>query len=294
MSDHSKVIERDASRPYRRFRQCIAPFVFGGTFSHTEGFQIVQGFYLQFGGGLTFDDTCRIAAEMGFEGYDLASPHAWPTLKKYGLLPTMSHLGAAGTPDGGIASIDLHERLEKTTRTALQECGEFGAPNIVAMTGPAKGQSLETCADNTVQFLEKVKSQAEDMNVTICLENLNSKVDHKGYLFDHVAWGVEVVKRVDSPKVKLLFDIYHSQVEEGDVVRTLRDNIQWIGHIHTAGNPGRCQIDGSQELNYAYIAREIERLDYAGFLGHEYFPRSGSDPIACMRQAYELFDVSRW
>ena len=284
-----------SSKPYQPFKQVLAPFCFGGTFSHTEGFPIVPGlFYINFADGRTFDDTCRIAAEIGFQGYDLIGPHGWETLKKYGLKPTMSHLGAAGTPDDGICSKALHERFEKSTREALQECGKFGAVNIVTMAGPLGDMTLEQAADNAVEFLNKVKAEAEDQGVNLCLENLNSKVDHKGYLFDHSAWGFDVVKRVNSPRVKVLYDIYHAQIMEGDVVRTMRDNIEWIGQIHTAGNPGRCQIDENQELNYPFIAREIEKLKFSGYLGHEYMPRQGSDPVACLKQAFEIFDVSRW
>ena len=279
---------------YQPFKQTLVPFTFGGTFSHTDGFKFLDGFFFQFANGMTFDESCRIAAEIGFQGYDLIGPHAWPTLKKYGLTPTMSHLGACGIPDAGICSKPLHEKLEKSTRTALKECGEFGAVNIVAMAGPLDSQTPEQCSDNAVEFLNKVKTQAEDCGVTICLENLNSKVDHKGYMFDRASWGFDVCRRVNSPKVKVLYDIYHAQVMEGDVVRTMRDNIEWIGHIHTAGNPGRCQIDENQELNYHYIAREIEKLKFKGYVGHEYLPRQGSDAVACLKQAFEIFDVSKW
>lgn len=282
------------SKPYQPFKQCLAPFCFGGTFSHTEGFKIIEGFHFQFANGMSLDDTCRIASEIGFQGYDLMGPHAWPTLKKYGLKPTMSHLSAAGTPDAGICSKALHDGLEKSTRSALKECAEFGALNIVAMAGPLDGATLEQGADNAVEFFNRVKTEAEDRGITICLENLNSKVDHKNYLFDRSSWGFEVVKRVNSPNVKILYDIYHAQIMEGDVVRTMRDNIQWIGHIHTAGNPGRCQIDDNQELNYHYIAREIEKLNFKGFVGHEYLPRQGSDAIASLKQAFDVFDVSKW
>ena len=143
------------------------------------------------------------------------------------------------------------------------------------MVGPRSELSMEECADNAVAFLNRVKGQAEDLGVTICLENLNSKVDHKGYMFDRTPWGFEIVKRVDSPRVKVLFDVYHAQVQEGDVTRTLRENIDWIGHIHFAGNPGRCQIDEEQELNYPFIAREIARLGYTGYVGLEYMPKRG-------------------
>jgi hydroxypyruvate isomerase len=277
-----------------RLKQCVAPFVFGGIPNHEEGFLITGDFHLKFTEGRTFEDTCRIAAEIGFEGYDLVSPHGWPTLKKYGLTPTMSHLGAAGTPDAGISRKELHDELEKTTRVALQECAGFGAPNIVAMVGPRTDVSMEECADNAVAFLNRVKSQAEDLGVTICLENLNSKVDHKGYMFDNTPWGFEIVRRVGSPRVKVLLDVYHAQVQEGDVTRTLRDNIGAIGHIHFAGNPGRCQIDDNQEVNYPYIAWELARLGYTGYVGLEYMPTPGSDAVECLKRGFQIVAHRSW
>lgn len=285
----------EQASPTTRLKQCVAPFCFGGTPNHAgEGLLITGDFSLKFSEGRSFEDTVRIAAEIGFEGYDLVSPHGWPVLKKYGLVPTMSHLGSAGTPDAGIARRDLHDQLEKSTRIALQECAEFGAPNIVAMVGPRSDVNLEECAENAVAFLDRVKGQAEDLGVTICLENLNSKVDHKGYMFDSTAWGFDIVKRVNSPRVKVLFDVYHAQVQEGDVTRTLRDNFDWIGHIHFAGNPGRCQIDEEQEINYPFIAREIVRLGYTGYVGLEYMPRPGFDAIECLKQGFNLVANQSW
>jgi hydroxypyruvate isomerase len=279
----------EQAAPTTHLKQCVAPFCFGGVPNHVgEGLLITGDFSLKFTEGRTFDDTCRIAAEIGFEGYDLVAPHGWHTLKKYGLTPTMSHLGAAGTPDAGIASADLHDELQRSTRIALQECAAFGAPNIVAMVGPRSGASMEECAENAVAFLDGVKGEAEDLGVTICLENLNSKVDHKGYMFDRTPWGFEIVKRVNSPRVKVLFDVYHAQVQEGDVTRTIRQNIDWIGHVHFAGNPGRCQIDQEQEVNYPFIARELVRLGYAGYVGLEYMPKPGFDAIECLKQGFEI------
>ncbi len=277
-----------------RLKQCVAPFVFGGIPNHEEGFLITGDFYLKFTEGRTFEDTCRIAAEIGFEGYDLVGPHGWPTLKKYGLIPTMSHLGAAGTPDAGISNKALHKDLEETTRAALKECADFGAPNIVAMVGPKTDLSMEESAENAVAFLNRVKGRAEDLGVTICLENLNSKIDHKGYLFDRTPWGLEIVKQVDSPRVKVLFDVYHAQVQEGDVTRTLRENIDWIGHIHIAGNPGRCQIDEEQEVNYPFIARELARLGYKGYVGLEYMPSPGSDAVTCLKRGFGIVANQCW
>jgi hydroxypyruvate isomerase len=146
-------------------------------------------------------------------------------------------------------------------------------------------------ADNCVTFLNRVKAQAEDKGVTICIEYLNSKVNHKDYMFDHITWGLDVVKRVNSPRVKILFDIYHAQIMDGDVVRNIRDDFQWIGHFHTGGNPGRHDIDESQELNYRFIAQAIADLGFTGFLSHEYTPSPGHDPIATLNKALDICDV---
>lgn len=123
------------------------------------------------------------------------------------------------------------------------------------------------------------------------MEFLNSKVNHRGYIFDHMEWGVDVMTRVDSPRVGILYDIYHAQVNEGDVARTIHNNIKWIKHFHTAGVPGRNQLDDDQELNWRYIAKVISELDYTGYVGHEYNPTQGADPAACLKQAFEIFDV---
>ncbi len=146
-------------------------------------------------------------------------------------------------------------------------------------------------ADNCVLFLNKVKAHAEDKGVTICMELLNSKVNHKDYMCDHTAWGVEVMKRVNSPRVKLLYDIYHLQIMEGDIVRTIRDNIQYLAHFHTGGVPGRHEIDGTQELNYHFVAQAIADLGFAGYVAHEYSPAPGRDGLKSLEQAMEIFDV---
>ncbi len=146
-------------------------------------------------------------------------------------------------------------------------------------------------ADNCVAFLNRIKAHAEDRGVTICMEYLNSKVNHKDYMFDHMGWGVDVVKRVNSPQVKILYDIYHAQIMDGDIVRNIRTNFQWIGHFHTGGNPGRHDIDESQELNYHFIAEAIADLNFTGFIAHEYSPAQGHDPIQTLAKAMDICDV---
>ena len=240
---------------------------------------------------MPFEETCRIAARLGCKGYDLIGPEDWPTLKKYGLLPTMYPPGPGGTIPDALNRKENHERLEKSMHAAIDQAAANGAPNIITFSGNRRGMPDSEGADNCVAFLNRVKAHAEDKNINICMELLNSKVNHKDYMCDHAAWGVDVMKRVNSPRVKLLYDIYHMQIMDGDIVRTIRENIQWIGHFHTGGNPGRHEIDDTQELNYRFVAKAIADLGFTGYVAHEYSPAQGRDPVKSLEQAMEIFSV---
>jgi hydroxypyruvate isomerase len=244
-----------------------------------------------FGRGANFEDTCRAAASAGCYGYDLIGPADWPTLKKYSLIPTMYPPGPGGTIPDALNRKENHATLEKAMHAALDEAAANGVPSIITFSGNRRGMADAEGADNCVTFLNRVKSHAEDKGVNICMEYLNSKVNHKDYMFDHIAWGVDVMKRVNSPRVKILFDIYHAQIMDGDIVRNIRDNYQWIGHFHTGGNPGRHEIDDTQELNYRFIAQAIAELGFTGYLAHEYSPAQGRDPLASLKQAMEIMQV---
>jgi hydroxypyruvate isomerase len=245
------------------------------------------------------DDMAREAARLGCKGFDLIGPDDWPTLKKHGLVPTMYPPGPGGTIPNALNRTENHDRLEKSMHEALDLCAANGVPNLITFSGNRHGVagsglpaiSDAEGADNCVALLNRVKAHAEDKGVTICMELLNSKVDHKDYMCDHTAWGVGVMSRVNSPRVKLLYDIYHLQIMEGDIARTIRDNIQWIGHFHTGGNPGRHEIDDTQELNYRFIAKTIADLGFTGYVAHEYSPARGNDPIKSLTQAMDIFDV---
>jgi hydroxypyruvate isomerase len=240
--------------------------------------------------GMPTEDCCREAARLGIKGFDLMGPADWPTLKKYGLVPSM-YQGTAGSIPSALNRKENHERIEATLRAGIDEAAANGVPNIITFSGNRNGMADQEGADNCVAFLDKVKAQAEDKGITICMEYLNSKVNHKDYMFDHIAWGVDVMKRVNSPRVKILFDIYHAQIMDGDIVRNIRDYYQWIGHFHTGGNPGRHDIDESQELNYRFIMQAIAELGYSGFVSHEYAPTQGHDPIETLNKAIEICDV---
>jgi hydroxypyruvate isomerase len=244
-----------------------------------------------FARSMSFEDTCRAAADAGCKGYDLIGPADWPTLKKYGLLPTMYPAGAGGTIPDALNRTENHERLEKSMRAAIEESAANGVPNVITFSGNRKGLADAEGAANCVTFLNRVKSHAEDKGVTICMELLNSKVNHKDYMFDHLAWGVEVMQQVNSPRVKILYDIYHAQIMDGDIVRNIRDHLRWIGHFHTGGNPGRHEIDETQELNYRFVAQAIADAGFSGYLAHEYSPAPGRDAIASLKQALAIMNV---
>jgi hydroxypyruvate isomerase len=230
----------------------------------------------------------KAGAEIGLKGIDLLTdPNDWPVVKKYGLIPTM--VSGAGTIPDACNRKDLHDKLEKEFQTSIPRAAENGIPNVITFSGNRKGMSDGEGLENTVAILNRVKGIAEKHNVTICIELLNSKVNHKDYMFDHTAWGVEVIKRVNSPRVKILYDIYHAQIMEGDIIRTIRENIQHIAHFHTGGNPGRNELDDTQELNWRTIAKTIADLNFQGYVAHEFVPKR--DPLTSLREAVLLCDV---
>ncbi len=240
-----------------------------------------------FGKGMPLEDMCRHASRLGVVGFDLIGPQDFPLLQKYGLIPTMVPGGMTLT--GGCNHKEDHSAVEKATRPLIDQAAAAGAPNFIILSGNRRGIPDQEGMDNVVEFLNKVKAQAEDKGVTLCLELLNSKVNHPDYQCDRTTWGVEVCKRVNSPRVKLLYDIYHLQIMEGDIIRTIRNNIQWIGHFHTAGNPGRHEMDDTQEMNYKGIARAIADLNYQGYVAHEYSPVR--DAVKSLEETLTMFEV---
>jgi hydroxypyruvate isomerase len=236
---------------------------------------------------MELDDLCRQGAEMGLVAIDLVKPEEWPTVKKYGLVPSMVY--GAGTIKDGWNRKESHDRLEKDAREAIRLAAENKLPNVITFSGNREGLPDDRGRDNCIIGLRRVKKIAEDHGVTICLELLNSKVNHKDYQCDHTAWGVEVMKGVDSPRVKLLYDIYHMQIMEGDIIRTIRDNFQYIAHFHTGGVPGRHELDDTQELQWRTVAKAIADLNFDGYFAHEFVPTK--DPMTSLRQAVELCTV---
>jgi hydroxypyruvate isomerase len=233
------------------------------------------------------DEMCRAAAKAGAWGIDLVGPEFFPSLKKYGLIPTMLP-GGSGIK-AGINDPKNHAEIEPKMRAALKDAAAVKAPNVIVLAGDRAGISDEQGLETSAAFLNRVKAQAEDAGVTLCIELLNSKVNHPGYMCDHTAWGVELCKRVNSPRVKLLYDIYHMQIMEGDIIRTIKANIAHIGHFHTAGNPGRNEFDESQEIYYPPICKAIADLGYQGYISHEYTPTK--DALPTLEKMMRLCEV---
>ena len=255
--------------------------------------QCVTGF--PFDPKLSFEDRCREAAQLGCVGYDLVGPKDWPMLKKYGLIPTMAPPGGVSF-ENGLIHKETHEEFLASLGKGIDECAEGGCPNIITVGGQRKGMSDAEGADNAVAFLNRIKSRAEDKNVTICLEVMNSKLQdptlgRKDQICDHIAWGVDVIKRVNSPRVKILCDIYHLQIMDGDVTRNIQKNFQYIAHFHTGGVPDRHELDDTQELNYRFIAKTIADLGYTGYIAHEFRPAPGRDPVQSLKQAIDILTV---
>ncbi len=237
---------------------------------------------------MTFEDFCRECGKMGLESVELLGPSEWEVVKRVGLKCAMCN-----GPDSigyGWNRIDHHDNLLPKFEKAIPQVAECGFPNIITFSGERKGMSDEEGLENCVKGLKRLVPIAEKHQVTVILELLNSKVDHKDYMADRTAWGVELVKRVGSERLKLLYDIYHMQIMEGDVIRTIKNNHQYIGHYHTGGVPGRNEIDDTQELNYSAVMKAIVATGYKGYVGQEFVPKR-PDALASLRQAIQICDV---
>lgn len=238
-------------------------------------------------GGISVDDLCKAMASFGGHSIELLDEKEWSIPAKYGLQC------AVGNGPGNIAQcwnrVENHDKLTKEFERLLPIAKEAGLPNLITFSGNRKGMSDEEGLKNCIQGLKRVAGAAEKAGVTIIVELLNSKVDHHDYQCDNPKWGVELVKGVGSERVKLLYDIYHMQIMSGDVIRTIRDNIQYIGHFHTGGVPGRAEIDESQELYYPAIMRAIVETGYKGFVSQEFIP--SKDPLSALRKAIDICDI---
>jgi hydroxypyruvate isomerase len=233
-------------------------------------------------------DFARACADMGLSGIDLLQENEWAAVREHGLICTMGYGGGGSIPDGLNVKAN-HDQIVRNFEQSIPKAEAQKVPNLITFFGNRRGMPDEVAIANCVEGLNRIKKVAEDHGVTLCVELLNSKVNHKDYQGDHTAFGVQVVKAVNSPRVKLLYDIYHMQIMEGDVIRTIRDNLSSIAHFHTGGVPGRHEIDDTQELNYAAVCRAIVDSGFTGYLAHEFSPTR--DPLTSLREAVKLCDV---
>ncbi len=238
---------------------------------------------------IPLDDFCQQVKDAGLVAVDLLTANEWMTPKKHGLQCSMAFGPKSHQIGHGINRLEHHDELVKEAELIIPRIGEAGIRNMILFSGNRGGQDDATGIKNCITGMQRLLPLAEKPNVILCLEYLNSKVDHKDYQFDRMSYGVEVVKACNSKFAKILFDIYHVQIMEGDIIRTLKDNIAHIGHFHTGGVPGRKDIDDTQELNYPAICRAILETDYDGFVAHEYIPKK--DPIETLARCAKLCDV---
>ena len=236
---------------------------------------------------IPLDDLCEAAKGIGYSSVELLDEKDWATPQKHGLTCAMAN--GFGTIPVGFNTLANHDKLVADAEVMIPKAAAAGVPNIVCFSGNRRGMSDGDGIANCITGFKRITPLAEQHGVTLCLELLNSKVDHKDYHADHTAWGVQVVQGVASPRLKLLYDIYHMQIMEGDVIRTIRDNFAHIAHYHTGGVPGRNEIDDTQELNYRRVMQAIADLGFTGYVAQEFVPKR--DPIASMKQAFEICNV---
>lgn len=243
-------------------------------------------------GSIPLDEFCAAAKNMGIKAIDLVGPNDWPTLKKYQLDSSMCNGAEINLVDGWNDK-KFHAQLVKNYTEMIPLVARAGYKNLICFSGNRRGIDDETGLKNCTEGLKQVMNLAEKNKVMVIMELLNSKVDHKDYQCDHTSWGVELVKRVGSPNFKLLYDIYHMQIDEGDVIRTIRNNYDYIAHYHTGGVPGRNEIDESQELYYPAIMKALTDLDYTGYVAQEFIPSSKEkeQQLAALKKAISICDV---
>jgi hydroxypyruvate isomerase len=237
---------------------------------------------------LSVDELCRYGAHIGLKAIDLLKPEDFEIPKKYGLTCAMGYAGA-GTIAEGLNSVANHAKIEAALRQTIPLASKAGVPNLITFSGNRNGMSDEEGAKNTIIGLNRIKGMMEDAGITLCLELLNSKVNHKDYMADHTEWGAHVMREVGSPHVKLLYDIYHMQIMEGDLIATIQKNIEWIGHFHTGGVPGRNDLNDMQEVQWDGVMRAIAATNFKGYVAHEFTPLG--DPYAALLQAVNRCDV---
>lgn len=243
-------------------------------------------------GDLSLEKLCMVIKDLGFAAIDLVGPKDWALLKREGVDSSMCN-GAEISLEDGWGDSRFHTQLIDNYRKHIDLVADAGYRNLICFSGNARGMDPETGLKNATEGLKKILLQAEKRGVVLQMELFNSKIDHPDYLCDNSAWGIELCKRLDSPNFKLLYDIYHMQISEGDIIRTIRDHHQYFGHYHTAGVPGRNEIDDTQELYYPAIARAIKETGFTGYIAQEFIPTRGSieGNIESLKSAIQICDV---
>jgi hydroxypyruvate isomerase len=238
---------------------------------------------------IPLEDLCQAARDMGIESIDLMEVKDFPVLKKYGLTCAMV-TGVPGMITNGLNRPENHDAIVQFFEQTLPAAAEFGAPNAICFSGNRKGMSDDEGLEHCAAGLRHITPLAEKHGVTLCMELLNSRRNHKDYMCDHTAWGVELCRRVGSERFKLLYDIFHMQIMEGDLIETIRANDAYIAHYHTGGVPGRGEIDDTQEIQYPAVMRAIVATGYRGFVAQEFIP-TRPDPLESLRQGIAICDV---
>jgi hydroxypyruvate isomerase len=240
-------------------------------------------------GKIPLAELAKIALSQGYKSIELLSQKEFLEIKDSGLTCAMLQ-GAQGINDC-LNRVNQHDRVERELRSAIDFAAAHGLRNVICFSGNRKGMPDDEGLENCAKGLKRIVGYAEEKKINVCMELLNSKVDHKDYMCDRTPWGVKLCETVGSPRFKLLYDIYHMQIMEGDVIRTIKDKRmgQWLAHFHTGGNPGRAEIDETQELNYAAIMKAILETGYDGYVGQEFIPKR--DPVKSLEQAFKICDV---
>jgi hydroxypyruvate isomerase len=231
---------------------------------------------------------CKAVAAMGLTAIDLLEEKDWSIVRDHGLICSMAYAGGGTIPDGLNVRAN-HDAIVKNFEQKIPIAAAQKIPNVITFFGNRRGMPDDEAIANCIDGLNRVKKIGEEYNVTICVELLNSKVDHKDYQGDHTAFGVKVVKAVASPRVKLLYDAYHMQIMEGDLIRTLRENKEYIAHVHTGGVPGRHELDDTQEVTWKAVSAALVEMGFQGYMAHEFVPTR--DPLTSLREAVALCDV---
>ena len=260
-----------------RIKQSVMPQVWAGT-------------------DFSFEERCEILSQMGFAGMDLAQPQQISVMQDFGLTPTLmgGRIGTGTSFQDGLIRRELHDAIEEAIHGGIDMCVEAGCKNLIAFPGERRGMSREEGRDNAIEILSRVAPYAEEQGVNVCMEITNSKVEadnRTDQVFDNIHWGFDVCRGTGSSNITVVYDFYHVQIANGDVVRTMRDNIDLISHMHVAGVPSRREIDRTQELDYRWIAQQIADSGYDEFVSHEYRPTEGRNPLVSLAVGYDIMTV---